>query len=70
LDVELDVLFIDGRLVVGHDEESFGKYLKTNSNALGEQNLGLLIDACVEKRREFILTSNSLMMIKKLSMSL
>jgi hypothetical protein len=51
LDVELDVLFIDGRLVVGHEEGSFSDYLKTNSNALGEQNLGLLIDACVEKKK-------------------
>jgi tetratricopeptide (TPR) repeat protein len=51
LDVELDVLYYEGNLVIGHATESFGKYLKTNPNALGEQNLGLLIDACVEKKK-------------------
>jgi tetratricopeptide (TPR) repeat protein len=51
LDVELDILYYAGNLVVGHAPESFGKYLKTNPNALGEQNLGLLIDACVEKKK-------------------
>jgi hypothetical protein len=51
LAVELDVLYYEANLVVGHATESFGKYLKTNPNALGEQNLGLLIDACVEKKK-------------------
>ncbi len=51
LDVELDVLYYEGNLVIGHATASFGKYLKTNPNALGEQNLGLLIDACVEKKK-------------------
>jgi hypothetical protein len=70
LAVELDVLYYEANLVVGHTTESFGNYLKSNAHAFEEQNLDLLIDACVEKRKEFILTSNSHMMIKKLSTSL
>jgi hypothetical protein len=44
-------LYYADNLVVGHAPESFGTYLKTNSNALEEQNLSLLINAYVGKKK-------------------
>src|ERR687896_2402194 len=43
LAVELDLLYYEANLVVGHATESFGNYLKSNAHALEEQNIDLLI---------------------------
>jgi hypothetical protein len=48
VDLELDVLSYEGKLVVGHADDSFRKYLAKNPNALVDQDLGRLIEACVE----------------------